>query len=84
VEQPAGGRLEGVGPPAEVDGDSTAEMEGDHEVGLKVECRPSGTWVEHPPSRLKQRPFLPLLLHKAQQASSYCIEALTSSVRVHP
>jgi hypothetical protein len=45
VEQPAGGRLEGVGPPAKVDGDSTAEMEGDHEVGLKVECRPSGTWV---------------------------------------
>jgi hypothetical protein len=29
VEQPAAGRLEGVGSPVEVDGDSTIEMEGD-------------------------------------------------------
>jgi hypothetical protein len=35
VEQPTTGRLEGVEPPAEVDGDSTTEMEGDHVAGLK-------------------------------------------------
>jgi hypothetical protein len=43
VERPAAGRLEDVGPPAEVDGGSTAAMEGHHVVGLKVECRPDGT-----------------------------------------
>jgi hypothetical protein len=43
------GRLEGMGPPAEVDGDSTTEMEGDHMAGMKGGgCRPSGTWAEHP------------------------------------
>jgi hypothetical protein len=42
------GRLEGVGPPAKVDGDSTAEMEGDHVAGLSEECRPGGTWAECP------------------------------------
>jgi hypothetical protein len=47
VEQPAGGRLEDVGPPAEVDGGSTIETEGDHVVGQKEDYRPSGTWVEH-------------------------------------
>jgi hypothetical protein len=29
------GRLEGMGPPAEVDSDSTTEMEGDHMAGMK-------------------------------------------------
>jgi hypothetical protein len=48
VEQHAAGRLEDVGPPAEVDGSSTAEMEGDHVAGLKEDCRPSSTWAEHP------------------------------------
>jgi hypothetical protein len=48
VEQPAAGRLGGAVPTAKVDGDSTAEMEVDHMVGLKEGCRPSGTWVEHP------------------------------------
>jgi hypothetical protein len=48
VEQPAMGRLEDVGPPAEVDGGSTAVMEGDHTAGLKAECRPGGTWAERP------------------------------------
>jgi hypothetical protein len=48
VEQPATGRLEDVGPPAKVDGGSTAETEGDHIAGLKEECRPGGTWVECP------------------------------------
>jgi hypothetical protein len=47
VEQPAASRLEDVGPPAEVDGGSTAKMEGDHMAGLK-ECRPGGTWMERP------------------------------------
>jgi hypothetical protein len=46
VEQPVAGRLEDVGPPAEVDGGSTIEMKGDHMVGLKEECRLGGTWVE--------------------------------------
>jgi hypothetical protein len=40
VEQPAVGRLEDVGPPAEVDSVSIAEMEEDHVAGLKEECRP--------------------------------------------
>jgi hypothetical protein len=34
VEQPAIGRLEDVGPPAEVDGGSTAAMKGGHVAGL--------------------------------------------------
>jgi hypothetical protein len=42
------GRLEDVGPPAEVDGGSTATMKGDHMASLKAECRPSGTWAECP------------------------------------
>jgi hypothetical protein len=48
LEQPAAGRLEDVGPPAEVDGGSTAKMEGDHVAFLKEECRPGGTWAERP------------------------------------
>jgi hypothetical protein len=48
VEQPARGRLEDAGPPADVDGGSTIETEGDHVVGQKEDCRPGGTWVEHP------------------------------------
>jgi hypothetical protein len=40
------GRLEGVGPRAEVDGDSTAETEGDHMASLEKGCRPIGTWAE--------------------------------------
>jgi hypothetical protein len=48
VEQPAAGRLEDVGPPVEVDGGSTAMRKGDHIDGMKAECRPGGTWVEHP------------------------------------
>jgi hypothetical protein len=40
------GRLEGVGPPTKVDGDSTAEIEGDNMAGLKEGCRPGGTCVE--------------------------------------
>jgi hypothetical protein len=48
VEQPAMGRREDVGPSAEVDAISTATMKGDHVAGLKVECRPGGTWVERP------------------------------------
>jgi hypothetical protein len=46
VEQLAMGRLEGVGPPTEVDGDSIVETNGDHVAGLKEWCRPSGTWAE--------------------------------------
>jgi hypothetical protein len=43
VEQPATGRLEDVGPPAEVgDGSTTARKEA-HMASLKVECRPGGT-----------------------------------------
>jgi hypothetical protein len=48
VEQLAIGILGGVVPTAEVDADSTAEMEVDHMAGLEEECRPSNTWVEHP------------------------------------
>jgi hypothetical protein len=40
------GGLEGVGPPTKVDGDSTAEIEGDNMAGLKEGCRPGGTYVE--------------------------------------
>jgi hypothetical protein len=46
VEQPAAGRLEDVGPPAEVDSGSTAATERGHAASLKVECRLGGTWVE--------------------------------------
>jgi hypothetical protein len=45
VEQAATGRLEDVGPPAEVDGGSTAAMEGNHAAGLKAKCRPADTWA---------------------------------------
>jgi hypothetical protein len=48
VEQPAAGRREDMGPPAEVDAGSTAVMKGDHMAGLKAECRPGSTWAEHP------------------------------------
>jgi hypothetical protein len=48
VEQPAKSRLEDMGPPAEVDGDSTAETEGNHVAVLKEKCRSDGTWAEHP------------------------------------
>jgi hypothetical protein len=41
------GRLGDVVPPAKMDGDSTAEAEGDHAAGLVEGCRPGGTWVEH-------------------------------------
>jgi hypothetical protein len=61
VEQLALGRLEDVGPPAEVDGGSTAASKGDHVAGLKVECRLGSTWEECP-SRPRQRPLLPLHL----------------------
>jgi hypothetical protein len=37
-----------VGPPTEVDGDSTAETEGDHMAGLKEGCRAGGTRAERP------------------------------------
>jgi hypothetical protein len=40
------GRLEDVGPPVEMDGGSTTELEGDHMAGLKEEYRPGGTWAE--------------------------------------
>jgi hypothetical protein len=42
------GRLEGVGPPIEVDGGSTAVMKVGHVAGLKAECKPGGTWAECP------------------------------------
>jgi hypothetical protein len=48
VEQPAVGRLEGMGPPAEVDGGSNAAMKMGHVAGLKAKCKPGSTWVEHP------------------------------------
>jgi hypothetical protein len=48
VEQPAVGRLEGMEPPVEVDGDSATQAEGDHMAGLKEGCRPSGSWVQRP------------------------------------
>jgi hypothetical protein len=48
VDQPAEGRPDDVGPPAEVDGSSTAKLEGDHKAGLKEECRLGGTWAEDP------------------------------------
>jgi hypothetical protein len=48
VEQPAAGRLEGVGLPAEVDSDSTTEMVGYHVAALQEGCRPCGTKVECP------------------------------------
>jgi hypothetical protein len=48
VEQPTASRLEDVGPPPEVDGGSTAAMEGGHVAGLKAECRLGGTWAERP------------------------------------
>jgi hypothetical protein len=48
VEQPTVGRLEGVGPPTEVDDYSTIKMEGGHVPGLKEECRLGGTWTECP------------------------------------
>jgi hypothetical protein len=62
VEQSAVGRLEGMGPPAVVDGGSAAETKGDHVASLKEECRPGGTWAERP-SRPRHRPLLPLLLN---------------------
>jgi hypothetical protein len=43
LEQLTVGRLEGVGPPVEVDGDSTVETKGDHVAGLMEGCRPSST-----------------------------------------
>jgi hypothetical protein len=46
VEQPTTGRLEDMGPPAEVDGGSTTKTKGDHVAILKEGCRPSGTWAE--------------------------------------
>jgi hypothetical protein len=48
VEQLATGKLEDMGPPAEVDGGSTATMNDGHVPGLKVESRPGGTWAECP------------------------------------
>jgi hypothetical protein len=48
VEQPAVGRPEDMVPPAEVDGGSTAMMEGGHMAGLTEGCRPSGIWAERP------------------------------------
>jgi hypothetical protein len=48
VEQPTAGKLEGVGPPAEVDGGSTAMTKVGHVAGLKAQCKLGGTWVEHP------------------------------------
>jgi hypothetical protein len=48
VEQPATGKLEDVGPLAKVDGGSTAMTKEGHVAGLKVECRPGGTWAERP------------------------------------
>jgi hypothetical protein len=48
VEQLAVGRLEDVGLPAEVDGGSTAVMEGDHVASLKAKCRLGGAWAERP------------------------------------
>jgi hypothetical protein len=48
VEQPAVGRWEDMGPPAEVDTGSTAVMKGNHVAVLKAECRPGGTWAERP------------------------------------
>jgi hypothetical protein len=48
VEQPAAGTSEDVVPPAEVDGGSTTETEGDHMAALTEGHRPGGTWVEHP------------------------------------
>jgi hypothetical protein len=48
VEQPIVGRPKDMRPPAEVDGGTTTEMEGDHVAGLTEECRPGGTWAEHP------------------------------------
>jgi hypothetical protein len=48
MEQPATGRLEDVVPPAEVDGGSTATMEGGHVASLKAECRTGGTWADRP------------------------------------
>jgi hypothetical protein len=54
------GRLEGVGSPATVDGDSPTEIEGDHVASLTEECRPDGTSAERP-SRPRQRPLLLLL-----------------------
>jgi hypothetical protein len=47
VEQSVVGRLEGMGPPAEVDGDFTAEMEGDHVASQEEGCRLSGTWAKN-------------------------------------
>jgi hypothetical protein len=48
VEQPATSRSDDMGPPAEVDGGSTATTKEHHMAGLKVECRPSGTLAERP------------------------------------
>jgi hypothetical protein len=48
VEQLDAGIREDVGPPAKVDAGSTAAAKGDHMDGLKAECRPGGTWAEHP------------------------------------
>jgi hypothetical protein len=45
VEQPTTGRLEDVGPPAEVDGGSTTATNGDHMAVMKAGCRPGDTWV---------------------------------------
>jgi hypothetical protein len=47
VEQPTAGRLEDVGSPAQLDGDSTTETKGDHMAGLRV-CRPGSAWAECP------------------------------------
>jgi hypothetical protein len=48
VEQLVVGKQEDVGPPTEVDADSTATTKGDYMAGLKAECRLGGTWVERP------------------------------------
>jgi hypothetical protein len=48
VEQTIVGGLKGVVPPVEVNGGSTAAMEGDDTTALTEGFRPCGTWVKHP------------------------------------
>jgi hypothetical protein len=84
VVQSTAGRLEDVGPPSEVDGGSTAVMKEGDVAGLKVGCRPGGTWAEQPLVGPGKDLFFLSSSKRVCHTSSCSMEALTSSFRVQP